>query len=76
MAVDQAQFDAALAEFVSDLDAGIEAILAKIDALEGITAADFSDELATLTGAKDRFAAAVTDATDGPDAPPVVEPVA
>jgi len=46
MALDEAAFDAALADFVGVLTASLDAIKAKLDSLG--TGVDFSDELATL----------------------------
>lgn len=57
MAVDQATFDAALTDFFTDLDTGLQAISDKIAALN--VPADLTAELAQLTDAKARFDAAV-----------------
>ena len=65
MAVDQNQFQAAFAEFTADMDAGMAAVIARVNELETATGVDLSAELATLTEARAKFDAAVTDATDG-----------
>lgn len=53
MAIDEAAFDSALAEFVSTLDSTLTAIQTKLDEIG--EPVDFSDELATLDGAKTRL---------------------
>jgi hypothetical protein len=53
MAVDEAAFDAALTEFLSDVEAGMQAVQAKLDSLG--TPVDLSDELQQIRDAKDKF---------------------
>jgi hypothetical protein len=57
MAVDQATFDAALTDFFTDLDTGLQAIQDKLAALG--TPVDLSAELAQVQDAKAKFDAAV-----------------
>jgi hypothetical protein len=66
MAVDQATFDAALAAFLTDLQAGLDAIAAKIAA--EAPAVDLSAELAQVQSAQATFDAAVA-ADTAPPAP-------
>lgn len=77
MAMDEAAFDAALADFVVSLDDALAAIQAKLDE-QGVTV-DFTDELATLDGAKTKltdFVAANTAPVTPPVEPPAEPPVA
>lgn len=64
MAVDQATFDAALGQFVQDIDDGVNAILAKVAGVN----VDFTTELAQLDAAKATFDAAVGTVTGAPAA--------
>ena len=74
MAVDQATFDAALTDFMSDLDTGLAAIQAKLDS-SGVSV-DLSTELAQITDAKTKFDAQVAaDTTPAPEAPAEPTPV-
>jgi hypothetical protein len=72
MAVDQATFDAALSQFVQDIDDGVNAILAKVAGVN----VDFTPELAQLDAAKSTFDAAVGTITAPPaePTPPATEP--
>jgi septation ring formation regulator EzrA len=67
MAANEADFDAALTEFLTSLDAGLTAIQAKIDSL-GVTV-DFTDELASLDSAKTKLSDFVA-ANSDPVPPP------
>jgi hypothetical protein len=67
MAVDQATFDSALTEFFTDLDTGLEAIAARLAALE--VPVDLTAELQQVTDAKSKFDAAVLADTTPPAAP-------
>ena len=58
MAVDEATFDAALAAYVADVDAGVAALVAKVNQQAPVV--DLSAELAQITAAKSSFDAAVT----------------
>jgi ABC-type transporter Mla subunit MlaD len=71
MAIDEAAFDSALAEFVTTLDSTLDAIKAKLDSLD-VPATDFTDELATLDAAKERLSSFVAD-NAGADEPPAEE---
>jgi hypothetical protein len=57
MAVDQATFDAALTDFFTDMDAGLQAISDRLAQLE--TPVDLTAELQQLQDAKAKFDAAV-----------------
>ena len=63
MAVDEATFDAALAAYVADVDAGVAALVAKVNQQAPVV--DLSAELATINAAKSTFDTAVA----GPPAP-------
>lgn len=65
MAVGQAEFDSALADFLSDLDLGLQAIQAKLD--ESGTSIDLSSELQQITDAKTKFDAQVASDTAPPE---------
>jgi hypothetical protein len=64
MAVDQATFDAALTDFLADLDAGLALIQAKLDAA-GVPV-DLTAETQLLTDAKLKFDAMVAADTAPP----------
>jgi hypothetical protein len=66
MAVDQATFDAALSDFLNDLQAGLAAIQAKLDAAGA--SVDLSAELQQITDAKAAFDAQVAADTTTPPA--------
>jgi multidrug efflux pump subunit AcrA (membrane-fusion protein) len=70
MAINEAEFDAALAEFITSLDGALTAIQAKLDEAE--VEVDFTDELASLDGAKTRLSEFVA-ANTTPEVPPVEE---
>ena len=75
MAVDQATFDAALADFLTDITNGLAAIEAKLGTVGSIV--DLSPELQQLTDAKNAFDTAVaTDTAAAPvsDLPPAERP--
>lgn len=72
MAVDQGTFDAALADFLADLSAGLAAIQAKLDAAG--TTVDLSAELDQITAAKVAFDAQVAADTPPSAAPAEVAP--
>ncbi|HWE81428.1 MAG TPA: hypothetical protein VG265_07245 [Gaiellaceae bacterium] len=67
MATDQATFDAALQDFLADLQTGLDAIAAKI--AEQAPGVDLSAELALVQSAKTSFDAAVAADTAPPAAP-------
>lgn len=64
MAINEAEFDAALAEFITALDDTLNIIQEKLNSIG--SEVDFTDELDTLTSAKGRltdFVAANSEAT-------------
>lgn len=67
MATDQATFDAALTDFLNDLNEGLAAIQAKLDAAG--TPVNLSAEMAQIADAKAKFDAQVAADTQPPPTP-------
>lgn len=72
MATDQATFDAALNDFLGDLEAGLAAIQSKLD--EANVPVDLSTELSQIQDAKTKFDAQVATDTAGNAGEPPAEP--
>jgi hypothetical protein len=71
MAINEQEFNDALADFVSTLDESLAAIQSKLDGM-GV-GSDFTEELDMLTNAKTKltdFVAANSDSTENPDENP------
>lgn len=71
MATDQATFDAALNDFLGDLEAGLAAIQSKLD--EANVPVDLSTELSQIQDAKTKFDAQVATDTASAVEPPAAD---